>query len=232
MNPEILEPVRLPRGHDSRREAATAGLTSLTAARRAVQSCRRCPLYEAATQAVFGAGPRQAAVMLVGEQPGDQEDRSGQPFVGPAGRVLAAALEKAGLDRKQVYVTNAVKHFKFRPRGKKRLHQRPNAGEVRACRFWLELERILVRPRLVVALGATAAQSLTGKAVTIGQLRGQALQLADGTALVVTIHPAYLLRIRDRDERAAEARRFEAELAAVGRRLEALAGAGRPPPAG
>lgn len=232
MNPEFLEPVRLPRGHDFRREAARSGLRSLAAAQQAVQSCRRCPLHAAATQAVFGAGPRRAAVMFVGEQPGDQEDRAGQPFVGPAGRVLAAALGKAGIARRQVYLTNAVKHFKFRPRGKRRLHQRPDAGEIRACRFWLELERLLVRPQLVVALGATAAQSLTGKAVTIGPLRGQDLQLEDGTALVVTIHPSYLLRIRDRSARAAEARRFEAELAAIARRLEALAGTGRSPPAG
>jgi DNA polymerase len=133
-----------------------AKITSLADARAAVQGCRRCPLYEYATQAVFGEGPQSAEVMFVGEQPGDQEDLAGKPFVGPAGQVFDRALDTVGIDRRRVYVTNAVKHFKFEPRGKKRIHSKPNAGEISACRFWVNLEREFVRPKLIVALGATA----------------------------------------------------------------------------
>ena len=187
---------------------------SLAAARDAVQDCRRCPLHEQATQAVFGEGPANASLMFVGEQPGDQEDLLGRPFVGPAGQVLDEAIEKVGIERSKVYVTNAVKHFKFTPRGKRRIHQRPDTGEVQACRFWLDLERHFVKPRLVVALGATAAQSLLGKAnVTIGKLRGQPVEMADGTVLLVTNHPSYLLRIPDAGSRARELAKFEADLA-------------------
>ena len=187
---------------------------SLAAARDAVQDCRRCPLHEQATQAVFGEGPANASLMFVGEQPGDQEDLLGRPFVGPAGQVLDEAIEKVGIERSKVYVTNAVKHFKFTPRGKRRIHQRPDTGEVQACRFWLDLERHFVKPRLVVALGATAAQSLLGKAnVTIGKLRGQPIEMADGTVLLITNHPSYLLRIPGAEGRARELAKFEADLA-------------------
>lgn len=188
---------------------------TLEEAREAVQGCRRCPLYRNATQAVFGEGPDHADVMFVGEQPGDQEDRAGLPFVGPAGKVFDAAMTKAGIGRDRVYVTNAVKHFKFEPRGKRRLHQRPDAGEIQACRFWLDLEQQLVRPRIVVALGATAARALLGKTVTISKLRGTPIDLPGGTLAFVTNHPSYLLRIRDRDAAALERQKFEADLALV-----------------
>ena len=190
-------------------------IASLADARAAVQGCRRCPLYEHATQAVFGEGPQTAEVVFVGEQPGDQEDLAGKPFVGPAGQVFDRALDKVGIERRRVYVTNAVKHFKFEPRGKKRIHQKPNAGEIQACRFWINLEREFVRPKLVVALGATAAQSLMGKAASITALRGKKLELPDGAALMVTVHPSYLLRLPDRDKAADELLRFEADLRAV-----------------
>ena len=195
--------------------AEAENLQSLAEARAAVQGCTRCPLYLTATQAVFGEGPKAAEVMFVGEQPGDQEDQQGRPFVGPAGQVLDAALETVGIDRRRVYVTNAVKHFKFTPRGKRRIHQRPNAGEIQACRFWLDLERAFVQPKLVVALGATAAQSLLGKAATLSSLRGRKLELPDGGTLLVTAHPSYLLRLPDRDRAAEETQRFEADLRAV-----------------
>lgn len=197
-------------------------IQSLADARAVVEGCRRCPLYEHATQAVFGDGPEQAQVMFVGEQPGDQEDLRGRPFVGPAGQVLDEVIEKVGIDRKKVYVTNAVKHFKFEPRGKRRIHQRPDGGEVQACKFWLNLEIGFVRPKVIVALGATAAQSLLGKAsVTIGKLRGEPMQMADGTVLFVTNHPSYLLRIPDPEMKRREREKFEADLVLV---REAIAG--------
>lgn len=192
-----------------------AEITTLAEARNEVQGCQRCPLYEHATQAIFGEGPENAQVMFVGEQPGDQEDLSGKPFVGPAGKVLDAAVEKVGIDRKRVYVTNAVKHFKFEPRGKRRIHQRPDGGEVTACKFWLNLEIELVRPKVIVALGATAAQSLLGRAATIGKLRGAPIAMDDGTILFVTNHPSYLLRIPDAEGRAREQAKFEADLILV-----------------
>lgn len=197
-------------------------IASLVDARAAVQGCERCDLYKYATQAVFGEGPRRAEIMFVGEQPGDQEDLQGKPFVGPAGKIFDAALEKVGIDRKSVYVTNAVKHFKFTPRGKKRLHQRPNAGEVQACRFWLNLEREFVRPKLIVALGATAAQSLLGGTATVSRLRGAPIEMEDGTMLYVTIHPSYLLRLRISGDAAAEQEKLEAELTAIRKLAEKL----------
>ena len=193
----------------------TSEITSLADARAAVRGCRRCPLYEHATQAVFGEGPEHAEVMFVGEQPGDQEDLAGKPFVGPAGKVLDAAVEKVGIDRARVYVTNAVKHFKFEPRGKRRIHQRPDGGEVQACKFWLNLEIGFVKPKVIVALGATAAQSLLGKSATIGKLRGAPITMEDGTVLFVTNHPSYLLRIPDAEGKAREQARFEADLTLV-----------------
>lgn len=197
---------------ENKRQSEIVGLAD---ARAAVQGCQRCPLYEHATQAVFGEGPENADIMFVGEQPGDQEDLAGKPFVGPAGKVFDAAVEKVGIDRSRVYVTNAVKHFKFEPRGKKRIHQRPDAGEVMACKFWLNLERELVKPRIIVALGATAATSLLGKTASISRLRGAPIAMADGTALFVTNHPSYLLRIPDRDLAAVERVKFEDDLALV-----------------
>jgi DNA polymerase len=182
----------------------------------AAKSCSRCDLCRDATQTVFGEGPIDAPVMFVGEQPGDQEDLAGKPFVGPAGQVFDKALGEAGLDRTRAYVTNAVKHFKFELRGKRRIHQKPNAGEVQACRFWLGLERDFVKPRLVVALGATALTSLLGKTTSISSLRDQDATLDDGTKLLATVHPSYLLRLPDEDARARETARFVADLKRVG----------------
>jgi uracil-DNA glycosylase family protein len=163
--------------------------------------CTRCDLYRHATQTVFGEGPLDASIMFVGEQPGDQEDLAGRPFVGPAGALFDAALEKAGIDRSIVYVTNAVKHFKFVQKGKRRIHNKPDAGEISACRWWIEHERELIRPPVTVALGATAARSLIGKTVTIGKVRGAPVQLEDGTECWVTVHPSSLLRMPDHKAR-------------------------------
>jgi len=182
---------------------APGGLEEIAAG---VQMCRRCDLWRDATQGVAGEGPAQARLMLVGEQPGDQEDLAGRPFVGPAGQVLDRALAAAGADRSQIYVTNAVKHFKHELRGKRRLHKTPDAGEVEACRWWLDNERQRVRPRVVAALGATAALAVFGRAVPIGKSRGQAIQLPDQSQGVVTYHPSYLLRIPDAE---AKAKAFE-----------------------
>ena len=190
-------------------------VTSLSGLREAENACRRCPLYRNATQAVPGEGPRRAHAMLVGEQPGDKEDLAGKPFVGPAGRVLDRALVDAGIDRGDVFVTNAVKHFKHEMRGKRRLHKRPNAYEIDRCQWWLKLERAIVKPVVIVALGATAARSLFGRPVTIARTRGQQLHLDDGTAAFVTIHPSALLRIRDEDGKRAQYRDFVKDLKAA-----------------
>ena len=170
---------------------------TLAGLRKAEAQCTRCPLHRPATQVVPGEGPQHAALMIVGEQPGNDEDLAGRPFVGPAGRILDRAIAESGLDRKQIFVTNAVKHFKFEPRGKRRLHKRPNAYEIERCKWWNGVERMLVKPSLVVALGATATRSLTGKTIPISQLRGRLLRLEDGMKLIVTLHPSALLRIRD-----------------------------------
>ncbi len=161
--------------------------------------CRRCPLHGPATQIVFGEGPADARLVFVGEQPGDQEDLAGKPFIGPAGQVFNRALAEAGIDRAQAYVTNAVKHFKFKPQGKMRLHDKPNVGEINHCRWWLTREMQIIQPNLIVALGATAARSLTGKTVAIGANRGQILQSEEGVPVLVTIHPSYLLRLPDQE---------------------------------
>lgn len=178
---------------------------SLRTARLTAAGCRACDLWARATQTVFGEGPTHAPLMLVGEQPGDQEDRRGQPFVGPAGRVLGEAMERAGIDRERVFVTNVVKHFRWRPSGKRRLHERPNAGQVRACRPWVELEMDLVEPRVVVALGATAAQALIEPSFRITERRGELLVPAtlDGPRLLATLHPSAILRMTDSEEREA-----------------------------
>ena len=192
-------------------------IKSLRKLAQAEGGCRRCPLYRDATQAVPGQGPSRAAFMLVGEQPGDKEDLAGKPFVGPAGRILDQALHDAGIAREQTFVTNAVKHFKHEMRGKRRLHKRPNNYEVERCKLWLEHERSLVKPSTIVALGVTAARSMTGKTVTIAKLRGKPLELADGTRLIITVHPSSLLRIEDGDDRKAAYRRFVADLKSAAR---------------
>ncbi len=185
----------------------------------AENACRRCPLYKDTTQAVPGEGPRHAAFMLVGEQPGDKEDLAGKPFVGPAGRVLDAALKDAGIARDETFVTNAVKHFKHEMRGKRRLHKRPNNYEIERCKIWLDNERALVKPSAIIALGVTAARSLTGKTVTISKLRQKPLAMADGTTLVVTVHPSALLRIEDEADKRAAYKAFVADLKAAAKTM-------------
>jgi uracil-DNA glycosylase len=165
-------------------------------------TCKRCPLYKNATQTVFGEGPADAYLMLIGEQPGDQEDLAGRPFVGPAGKVLDAALEAAGIDRAQIYLTNAVKHFKNEPRGKRRLHKKPDTSEIDACRWWLDNERAIVRPAVTVALGVTATRALMRKGLSINANRGRLIALPEGGEGLITVHPSYLLRLREeRDKR-------------------------------
>jgi DNA polymerase len=185
---------------------------SLDAVAAGVDRCRRCDLWRHATQGVPGEGPAHARMLLVGEQPGDKEDLAGRPFVGPAGQVLDKALAEAGVPRAETFVTNAVKHFKHEPRGKRRIHKTPDAGEVAACRWWLDAERRLVRPRVVVAMGATATLAVFGRTRAIGRFRQQALQLDDQARGVVTYHPSYLLRIPEAAARAAERARFVLDL--------------------
>jgi uracil-DNA glycosylase len=191
------------------------------AVRAEAMGCTRCELYKCGTQTVFGEGPLDARIMFVGEQPGDQEDLAGKPFVGPAGQLFDRALGDAGVDRSATYVTNAVKHFKFERRGKRRIHSKPNGPEIDACRWWIEQERMLIRPPITVALGATAARSLFGKAVTIGAMRGKPHRAADGGETWVTVHPSFLLRVQDRQEE--EYARFVDDLRAIGARAQALA---------
>jgi len=178
-------------------------------------SCRACPLWKGATQTVFGEGLQSARIMLVGEQPGDKEDLAGHPFVGPAGQMLDRALEEAGIDRVKVYVTNAVKHFKFVPRGKIRLHQKPATPEIKACRQWYERELAAIKPQLVVAMGATAAQCVFGKITPINKNRGRLIDLDEGVEALVTVHPSYLLRLPDEDAKAREYARFVDDLKIV-----------------
>jgi probable DNA metabolism protein len=192
---------------------------SIAALRDEAANCRACSLWKDATQTVFGEGPQQASVMMVGEQPGDKEDLAGKPFVGPAGQMLDKALKEAGIVRDKVYVTNAVKHFKFVPRGKIRLHQKPNTAEIKACRPWYEREKASVKPELVVALGATAAQSVLGKATPINKTRGRIIKLDDATRVLVTVHPSYLLRLPDEDAKAREYERFLDDLRIVAAHL-------------
>lgn len=182
-------------------------------------ACTRCHLHKHATQTVFGEGPVDAPLMLIGEQPGDQEDLAGRPFVGPAGQLLDDALAQAGIDRSAAYLTNAVKHFKFEPRGKRRIHATPDAGEISACRWWVEQELLIVRPKVVIALGATAGRSLLGKAVTIARERGRAIPLDSGAEAWVTVHPSYLLRLPDPEAKAAQHAAFIADLRAAAARL-------------
>ena len=201
-------------------QPADKSIKSLKDLAKAEAGCTRCPLYKDATQAVSGEGPSHASFMLVGEQPGDKEELAGKPFVGPAGRMLDQALEDAGIDRDETYITNAVKHFKHEMRGKRRLHKRPNNYEIDRCKIWLDNERNLVKPATVVALGVTAARSLTGKTVTISKVRKTPLTLADGTKLVVTVHPSALLRIEDEADKRAAYRDFVADLKAARKAAE------------
>jgi probable DNA metabolism protein len=199
--------------------ASVPDIGTLEGLRESAEECARCPLAATATQTVFGEGPARAAMMIVGEQPGDQEDLAGKPFVGPAGQLLDRALSIAQIRRTEVYVTNAVKHFKFEPRGKRRLHKSPTAGEVSHCRWWLNQERLLVKPRLIVALGATAARSVLGRAVRIGAERGRATPLQDGSHVWITVHPSYILRLPRGREQDEELEQFIAELAGAQRWL-------------
>ena len=202
-------PQRLPRGADI--SAPQAG--TLEALRAEAMDCRACPLWAPATQTVFGEGPSTARVVIVGEQPGDQEDLVGHPFVGPAGKMLDKAMAEAGVDRTKAYVTNAVKHFKFVPRGKRRIHSKPDGGEIRACRPWVERELDLIKPDLVIAMGATAAQSLFGRAMPIGKNRGRVLGFQEGGAqALITVHPSYLLRLPDEDAKAEAYAQFVRDL--------------------
>jgi DNA polymerase len=196
-----------------------ADFRSLTAARKAAEHCERCPLYRHATQTVFGEGPAHAQVVFVGEQPGDQEDLAGKPFVGPAGQMFDRALAEAGIDRARVYVTNAVKHFKFEPRGKRRIHKKPNNNEIEACHWWLENELRLLKPQITVALGATAARALTGRDQTISRTRGTLMTLREGVEGFITVHPSFLLRLPDEASKAREYAKFVEDLRLVAKHL-------------
>ena len=204
--------LELPKANEMANKMARKHADDIETLREEAADCRACPLYKDATQTVFGEGSQTARIMLVGEQPGDKEDLAGKPFVGPAGQMLDRALEEAGIDRRKVYVTNAVKHFKFVPRGKVRLHQKPNTPEIKACRQWYERELAAIKPELVVAMGATAAQSVFGKITPINKNRGRPIDLEDGTRALVTVHPSYLLRLPDAEAKAREYRRFVEDL--------------------
>jgi DNA polymerase len=195
----------------------------LKALEEAAEGCRGCELYKDATQVVFGQGRKSAELMLVGEQPGDKEDREGEPFVGPAGRLLDRALEEAGIDRSAAYVTNAVKHFKWKARGNRRLHQTPRAGEIEACKPWLQAEVEAVEPQALLAMGATAARSLFGTKVKVTKDRGRPLESPLAPVAAVTIHPSAILRLRDHDEREAELAGLVADLEAVATALQGAA---------
>jgi len=178
----------------------------------AAARCTACDLYKTGTQTVFGEGERTARAIFLGEQPGDSEDKAGRPFVGPAGKLLDRALEEAGIDRKLVYVTNVVKHFKWTPRGKRRLHEKPNAREIAACRPWLEAELAVVKPRVLVCLGATAAQALLGKSFRVTQMRGQIFKSELAEAIMATVHPSSILRAPDDESRHREMEMFVRDL--------------------
>jgi len=178
----------------------------------AANDCKACDLYKRGTQTVFGEGPQRATLMLVGEQPGDAEDLAGHPFVGPAGKLLDRALDEAGIDRKKVYVTNVVKHFKWEPRGKRRIHAKPNAAEISACRPWLETEIALIKPQALVCLGATAAQALLGKTFKVSKQRGEFVDSSLARLVMATVHPSSILRARDDETRRVEMERFVADL--------------------
>jgi DNA polymerase len=209
----------MPRDHPPGGDGTAAPLVpddpTLPALRAAAACCRACPLWERGTRTVFGAGVPLAEVMLVGEQPGNDEDRVGEPFVGPAGRLLDRALAAAGIERRDAYVTNAVKHFKWEARGKRRIHQKPNASEVRACRPWLEAEIRVVRPRAIACLGATAARALLGPAFRVTEHRGELVASPLAPLVMATVHPSSILRAPDDQARRAELERFIEDLAAL-----------------
>jgi uracil-DNA glycosylase family protein len=207
-------PVREPKPGEPVRQLLPERPT-LPAVRAIADGCTACDLYTRGTQTVFGEGPSRAAIVMVGEQPGDAEDLAGHPFVGPAGRLLDRALEEAGIDRAEVYLTNVVKHFKWEPRGKRRIHAKPNAAEVGACRPWLETEIALVKPKVLVCLGATAAQALLGKTFKVSLQRGQLVESALAPKVIATVHPSSILRARDDAARHDEMRRFVADLKKV-----------------
>jgi DNA polymerase len=194
------------------RPATPPDSSSLSTVREAAKHCIACHLYKHATQTVFGEGPKKAALILVGEQPGDSEDVAGKPFVGPAGKIMDRALEEAGIDRKEVYVTNAVKHFKWEPRGKRRIHKKPNSREVAACRPWLEAELRLVRPKLLVVLGSTAGQAVFGPSFRVTRERGKVLSSKFAPKVVATVHPSSLLRQPDEESRHREYKKFVSDL--------------------
>jgi DNA polymerase len=196
-----------------------ASKPTLKGVRESARDCQRCDLYKRATQTVFGEGPGKADVMMIGEQPGDSEDLAGHPFVGPAGKLLDRALEEAGIDRAHVYVTNVVKHFKWEPRGKRRIHAKPNSAEIAACRPWLETEIAIVKPRVVVCLGATAAQALLGRTFRVTQQRGRFVPSPLAPRVTATVHPSSILRAPDDEARHAEMRRFVQDLKRVAREL-------------
>ena len=185
---------------------------TLTTLREAAAQCRACDLWKTGTQTVFGEGPARAKILFVGEQPGDREDRAGHPFVGPAGMLLDRALVEAGIDRGEVYVTNAVKHFKWEPRGKRRIHKKPRTSEIEACKPWLEAEIAVVKPELVVCLGATAAQALLGKRFSVLRQRGEVFESTVAPRVMATVHPSSLLRATDAEERHAQMARFVEDL--------------------
>jgi len=197
------------------RPAQPPDSSSLSVVRAAAAHCTACHLYKRGTQTVFGEGPKRAVMMLVGEQPGDYEDVAGKPFVGPAGKIMDRALEEAGIDRSQVYVTNAVKHFKWEPRGKRRIHKKPNSREIAACRPWLEAELRIVKPNLVVAMGATAAQAILGPAFRVTRERGKVLPSKLAPRVLATVHPSSLLRQPDEESRKREYKYFVADLRAA-----------------
>ena len=202
----------MPKTDEYARPATPPDTSSLTEVRDASRQCTACHLYKRATQTVFGEGPKAAPIMLVGEQPGDYEDVAGKPFVGPAGKIMDRALEEAGIDRSKVYVTNAVKHFKWEPRGKRRIHQKPNSREIAACRPWLEVELRLVKPKLLVCLGATAAQAVFGPSFRVTRERGKVLSSKLAPRVLATVHPSSLLRQPDEESREREYKRFVADL--------------------
>ena len=216
---EATEPKKLQRREAPMTRTVHADADSVEALREEASHCRACDLWKDATQTVFGEGPQRASVMMVGEQPGDKEDLAGKPVVGPAGQMLDRALAEAGIDRTKVYVTNAVKHFKFVPRGKFRLHQKPSIAEIKACRPWYQREKASVQPELVVAMGATAAHSVLGKATPINKSRGRIIELDDATRVLVTVHPSYLLRLPDEEARAREYANFVDDLKIVAKHL-------------
>src|SRR4051812_41868398 len=193
---------------------------TLASVREAAKDCRACDLWKLGTQTVFGEGGRRAELMLVGEQPGDQEDIAGRPFVGPAGKLLDRALEEAGIDRAAVYVTNVVKHFKWEPRGKRRIHKKPNAGEITACRPWLETEIALVKPRAIVCLGATAAQALLGRHFKVTAHRGEFIPSPLAPLVLATVHPSSILRAPDDESRHREMKQFTEDLKTVAKALK------------